>query len=83
MLEFRAKRAPHRRPKMLADEWKRVSVQRELRRGDVACVLAEAAVINTGVIQPAEGFHAGLRALASESGALLVLDETHTLGHSR
>jgi glutamate-1-semialdehyde 2,1-aminomutase len=40
---------------------------------------AEAAVTNTGVIQPAEGFHAALRQLASDSGALLVLDETHTL----
>jgi glutamate-1-semialdehyde 2,1-aminomutase len=55
------------------------AVDRELRRGDVACVLAEAAVTNTGVIQPAQGFHAGLRQLASDSGALLVLDETHTL----
>ncbi len=55
------------------------AVERELARGDVACVLAEAAVTNTGVIQPAEGFHAALRALASASGTLLVIDETHTL----
>jgi glutamate-1-semialdehyde 2,1-aminomutase len=55
------------------------AVERELARGDVACVLAEAAVTNTGVIQPAEGFHAALRRLTSQSGALLVLDETHTL----
>jgi glutamate-1-semialdehyde 2,1-aminomutase len=55
------------------------AVERELARGDVACVLAEAAVTNTGVIQPAEGFHAALRQLASDSGALLVIDETHTL----
>lgn len=55
------------------------AVERELARGDVACVLAEAAVTNTGVIRPADGFHAGLRRLASEAGALLVLDETHTL----
>ena len=54
-------------------------VERELARGDVACVLAEAAITNTGVIQPAAGFHAGLRRLTSESGALLILDETHTL----
>ena len=49
------------------------------RAGDVACVLAEAAITNAGVIQPAHGFHAGLRRLASRAGALLVLDETHTL----
>jgi glutamate-1-semialdehyde 2,1-aminomutase len=55
------------------------AVERELARGDVACVLAEAAVTNTGVIQPAAGFHTGLRRLASEAGALLVIDETHTL----
>lgn len=42
-------------------------------------MLAEAAITNTGVIQPADGFHAGLRRLISQSGALLVLDETHTL----
>jgi glutamate-1-semialdehyde 2,1-aminomutase len=55
------------------------AVERELVRGDVACVLAEAAITNTGVIQPAEGFHAELRRLTSEYDALLVLDETHTL----
>jgi glutamate-1-semialdehyde 2,1-aminomutase len=55
------------------------AVERELARGDVACVLAEAAVTNTGVIQPAPGFHPGLRRLASDAGSLLVLDETHTL----
>jgi len=54
-------------------------VQHELSRGDVACVLAEAAITNAGVILPDEGFHAGLRRLASEAGTLLVLDETHTL----
>jgi glutamate-1-semialdehyde 2,1-aminomutase len=54
-------------------------VERELARGDVACVLVEPAITNVGVIQPAEGFHTALRQLTSESGALLVLDETHTL----
>ena len=55
------------------------AVERELAGGDVACVLAEAAVTNTGVILPREGFHDGLRRLASERGALLMVDETHTL----
>ena len=55
------------------------AVERELARGDVACVLVEPAITNVGVIQPDEGFHVGLRQLTSESGALLVLDETHTL----
>ena len=34
---------------------------------------------STGVVVPAEGFHSGLRRLASQSGALLAVDETHTL----
>jgi glutamate-1-semialdehyde 2,1-aminomutase len=55
------------------------ALERELARGDVACVLAEAAITNTGVIQPADGFHADLRRLASQSESLLVIDETHTL----
>jgi glutamate-1-semialdehyde 2,1-aminomutase len=55
------------------------AVERELARGDVACVIAEAAITNVGVIQPADGFHAELRTLTRDSGALLILDETHTL----
>lgn len=55
------------------------AVERELAGGDVACVLAEAAITNTGVVLPADGFHSGLRRLVSQSGALLALDETHTL----
>jgi glutamate-1-semialdehyde 2,1-aminomutase len=55
------------------------AVERELARGDVACVLAEPAITNVGVIQPRNGFHAALRELTSQSGALLILDETHTL----
>jgi glutamate-1-semialdehyde 2,1-aminomutase len=55
------------------------AVERELARGDVACVLAEAAITNLGVIQPADGFHAGLRRLTKDADAVLVIDETHTL----
>ena len=55
------------------------AVERELARGDVACLLAEPALTDTGVVLPAEGFHSGLRRLASQSGALLAVDETHTL----
>ena len=55
------------------------AVERELARGDVACVISEAAITNVGVIQPADGFHAGLRRLTRDSDALLILDETHTL----
>jgi glutamate-1-semialdehyde 2,1-aminomutase len=55
------------------------AVERELVGGDIALVLAEGAITNTGVILPAEGFHAGLRRLTSETGTLLAIDETHTL----
>jgi glutamate-1-semialdehyde 2,1-aminomutase len=55
------------------------AVERELARGDVACVISEAAITNVGVIHPVDGFHAGLRRLTRDSGALLILDETHTL----
>jgi glutamate-1-semialdehyde 2,1-aminomutase len=55
------------------------AVERELARGDVACAISEAAITNVGVIQPADGFHAGLRRLTRDSGALLAIDETHTL----
>jgi acetylornithine/succinyldiaminopimelate/putrescine aminotransferase len=55
------------------------AVEGELRRGDVACVLAEAAITKAGPIVPADGFHAGLRRLTREAGTLLVIDETHTL----
>jgi len=50
-----------------------------LAHGDVACVLAEPAMTNIGIILPEPGFHAALRELTRRAGTLLVLDETHTL----
>ena len=49
-----------------------------LAHGDVACVLAEPAMTNMGIVLPREGYHDALRALTREHGTLLVLDETHT-----
>ncbi|HYV18895.1 MAG TPA: aspartate aminotransferase family protein [Verrucomicrobiae bacterium] len=46
---------------------------------DVACVLAEPAMTNIGIILPEPGFHRTLRELTRRTGTLLVLDETHTL----
>ena len=43
------------------------AVERELSRQNVACVVAEAAITNTGVIMPEEGFHAGLRRLTADT----------------
>lgn len=50
-----------------------------LAQGDVAAVLAEPAMTNCGMILPEENFHKRLRALTGKAGALLILDETHTL----
>jgi glutamate-1-semialdehyde aminotransferase len=54
-------------------------LERELAHGDVACVLAEPALTNIGIVLPDAGFHDELRRLCDESGTLLVIDETHTL----
>lgn len=55
---------------------------------DVACVLAEPAMTNCGMVPPEPGFHEALRRLTRETGTVLILDETHTIssgpgGYSR
>lgn len=55
------------------------ALEAALAQGDVAAVLAEPAMTNCGMILPEEGFHARLRALTRKAGALLIIDETHTL----
>ena len=47
--------------------------------GDVAAVLAEPAMTNCGMILPEPKFWKRVQALTSRAGALLILDETHTL----
>jgi glutamate-1-semialdehyde 2,1-aminomutase len=54
-------------------------LERELAHGDVACVLAEPALTNIGIVLPDTGFHEGLRELTRSHGSLLVIDETHTI----
>lgn len=54
------------------------AVERELAQGDVACVLAEPALTNIGIVLPEAGFLEGLRAACDATGTLLVVDETHT-----
>jgi glutamate-1-semialdehyde 2,1-aminomutase len=44
----------------------------------VACVLAEPAMTNMGIVLPDAGYHAALRALTRRHGTLLIIDETHT-----
>lgn len=56
------------------------ALERALRSGDVALVLAEPAMTNNhGLIPPEPGYHAELRRATRESGTLLAFDETHTL----
>jgi len=50
-----------------------------LAGGDVACVLAEPVMTNIGMVLPDPGYWAAAQALIRAHGALLVLDETHTL----
>jgi glutamate-1-semialdehyde 2,1-aminomutase len=55
------------------------ALEAALRQGDVACVLAEPAMTNYGMIAPQPGFHAELRRLTRETGTVLIIDETHTI----
>jgi glutamate-1-semialdehyde 2,1-aminomutase len=55
------------------------ALERELSQGDVACVLAEPAMTNVGIVPPAPGFHTALRDLTRKHGTLLIIDETHTI----
>jgi glutamate-1-semialdehyde aminotransferase len=55
------------------------ALERELAHGDVACVLAEPALTNIGIVLAEPGFHETMRRLTRESGTLLIIDETHTL----
>jgi glutamate-1-semialdehyde 2,1-aminomutase len=54
------------------------AVEKQLAHGDVAAVLTEPALTNIGIVLPEPGFMPGLRELATEYGALLMIDETHT-----
>jgi glutamate-1-semialdehyde 2,1-aminomutase len=54
------------------------ALERALAAGDVACVLAEPAMTNVGIVLPEAPYHELLRALTREHGTLLIIDETHT-----
>jgi glutamate-1-semialdehyde 2,1-aminomutase len=50
-----------------------------LAAGDVACVLAEPVMTNIGMVLPEPGFWAEAQRLIRAHGAMLLLDETHTI----
>jgi glutamate-1-semialdehyde 2,1-aminomutase len=55
------------------------ALEKALAPGDVACVLAEPAMTNVGIVHPQAGYHAALRELTRKHGTLLIIDETHTI----
>jgi glutamate-1-semialdehyde 2,1-aminomutase len=55
------------------------AVEQALAAGDIAAVLYEPVMTNIGMVLPVDGFHAALRAATRRHGALLIVDETHTL----
>ena len=55
------------------------ALEATLAPGDVACVLAEPALTNVGIVLPEPGFHDALRRVTRDTGTVLVLDETHTI----
>jgi len=50
-----------------------------LKHHDVACIVAEPAMTNVGIILPEDGYWNSARELARRYGTLLVADETHTI----
>jgi glutamate-1-semialdehyde 2,1-aminomutase len=50
-----------------------------LKQHDVACILAEPAMTNVGIILPEENYWKAARELARRYGTLLIADETHTI----
>src|SRR5207253_924205 len=55
------------------------ALEEALAAGDVACVLAEPAMTNVGIVHPEPGYHAALRELTRKYKTLLIIDETHTI----
>lgn len=55
------------------------ALTKALAPGDVACVLAEPAMTNRGIILPEPGYHDALREETRRHGTLLIIDETHTI----
>jgi glutamate-1-semialdehyde 2,1-aminomutase len=55
------------------------ALQAALEPGDVACVLAEPALTNIGIVLPEPGYHQALREITRRTGTLLIIDETHTI----
>lgn len=55
------------------------ALEEALEPGDIACVLAEPAWTNIGIVLPEPGYHKALREITSRTGTLIIVDETHTI----
>jgi glutamate-1-semialdehyde 2,1-aminomutase len=55
------------------------ALEAALTKEDIACVLAEPALTNVGIVLPDPGYHAALREITRKHGTLLIIDETHTI----
>lgn len=60
-------------------EWNDLDeVAEALESGDVACVLMEPIMCNTGLVPPLAGYLEGVKELCQQHGALLIIDEVIT-----
>ncbi len=55
------------------------ALERALASDEIAAVLMEPALTNIGIVLPEPGYLEAVRALTRKHGALLIIDETHTL----
>ncbi|MFN8450907.1 MAG: transaminase [Anaerolineae bacterium] len=55
------------------------ALEAALASGEIACVLAEPAMTNIGIVHPQPGYHDALREITRRTGTLLIIDETHTI----
>jgi glutamate-1-semialdehyde 2,1-aminomutase len=60
-----------------------LALEKMLARGRTAAVIAEPVMTNIGMVLPEAGFLRELRQLTRRHGALLIIDETHTLSSAR
>jgi len=55
------------------------AMKKALANDDVAAILMEPAMTNVGIVLPIDGYLKGVEKLAKEFGAMLIIDETHTI----
>jgi glutamate-1-semialdehyde 2,1-aminomutase len=55
------------------------AVEAALKTGEIAAILTEPVMTNSCMVLPDADFHDGLRLLSRRYGALLIIDETHTI----